>query len=282
MTYWAQLQPLLVSLLWTAGILLVFGAYIRVIEVRAPIDAKIPFKLLAADWMHAGMSIGLPTLFVPITAACAAGIVSAAGGGLITLRTDGPWYFVSLIAVVLVNDLSQYWCHRMQHAVPVLWEMHSFHHSAEAVTFITGARHHWIEKVISAALLPIVPIVFKVPPSLSMISVIIFFLPDTCSHSNVRLELGRAVTWINNPQWHRIHHSSLPEHHDKNFAALLPLWDILFGTAWIPKPGEYPPTGLDPQEKIGFIEGLVWPFHKYLRRLRVNASGGRTGAPEPT
>ena len=41
---------------------------------------------------------------------------------------------------------------------------------------------------------------------------------------------GRFVSWIGNPQWHRIHHSLQPEHFDKNFAGLLPLWDILFGT----------------------------------------------------
>ncbi|WP_456669859.1 sterol desaturase family protein [Bradyrhizobium sp. USDA 3240] len=47
------------------------------------------------------------------------------------------------------------------------------------------------------------------------------------------------MTWINNPQWHRIHHSVEMEHQDKNFAAFFPFWDILFGMACVPKQDEY-------------------------------------------
>ena len=281
MTYLAHLGQPLISFLQTVAIAVVVGAYVRVIELRSPIDAKIPIKNIASDWMLAGISVGLPSLFVPITSACAAVIISAAGGGLIQLRTDGVWYVVSLIALVIATDLSKYWCHRLQHAVPLLWEMHSFHHSAESVTFITGARHLWIERVLFGALLPLVPILFKIPPSLDITVAVIFFLPDTCAHANVRLELGRAVTWINNPQWHRIHHSARPEHRDKNFAAFFPFWDILFGTAWIPGPDEYPETGLVPAERVGFIEGVIWPFRKYLRRRRPVASLSRMESSEP-
>jgi sterol desaturase/sphingolipid hydroxylase (fatty acid hydroxylase superfamily) len=78
--------------------------------------------------------------------------------------------------------------------------------------------------------------------------------------------MGRLITWVNSPQWHRIHHSVHPEHHDKNFAALLPIWDILFGTAWVPKLDEYPATGIIPSEKVGIIDSVVWPFRNYLRR----------------
>jgi sterol desaturase/sphingolipid hydroxylase (fatty acid hydroxylase superfamily) len=94
---------------------------------------------------------------------------------------------------------------------------------------------------------------------------VINFFPDTCAHANVRIRLGRFVTWIGNPQWHRIHHSVQPEHFDKNFAGLLPLWDIVFGTAWVPRRDEYPATGLDLDEKIGVLEGIVWPLRKYFR-----------------
>lgn len=38
-----------------------------------------------------------------------------------------------------------------------------------------------------------------------------------------------------------------PEHHDKNFADALPIFDIVFGTFERPKREEFPPTGLGPQ-----------------------------------
>jgi sterol desaturase/sphingolipid hydroxylase (fatty acid hydroxylase superfamily) len=272
-------QPML-SYLKDAALLGLIAAYLRIVEIRAPIQAKMPAKDIIADWMLVGVTVGMTALFAPLVAACSGYIVSAAGGGFIKLRTDGPWYFVSLAVVVIAIDFYKYWFHRMEHAIPFLWELHSFHHSAESVTFITGARHHWIERVLTAAVLPIIPIIFKTPPSLDIIAGVITFLPDTCSHTNVRLELGRAATWFNNPQWHRIHHSALLEHRDKNFASFLTLWDFLFGTAYVAAPGEYPPTGLDPREEVGLIEGLVWPFRKYLGRFRTGAPLGGLGAAE--
>ena len=71
--------------------------------------------------------------------------------------------------------------------------------------------------------------------------------------------MARAITWINSPQWHRIHHSTQPEHVNKNFSGGLPLWDMLFGTAWIPGCNEYPATGLVPGEQVGIIDSIIWP-----------------------
>ena len=48
---------------------------------------------------------------------------------------------------------------------------------------------------------------------------------------------------------------------DKNFAAYFPIWDVLFGTYWHPRKGEFPPTGLHSGERIESIWLLlVWPL----------------------
>ena len=176
----------------------------------------------------------------------------------------GYWYFVSIVILAVISDLYTYTFHRFQHAIPFLWAMHSFHHSANALTFVTGARHLWMERVMTSAVLPIMPILFQIPPDMQLILSLIHFFPDTCAHLNVRFPMGRMITLLNSPQWHRIHHSAMPEHRDKNFASLLPLWDILFGTAWIPKPDEYPVTGFDPPVRVSVIDGVIWPF-RHLR-----------------
>jgi len=61
-----------------------------------------------------------------------------------------------------------------------------------------------------------------------------------------------------------------PEHRDKNFAALLPLWDIIFRTAWIPARNEYSDTGFDPPVRVDLIDSIIWPF-RHLRRRRAEA-----------
>ena len=86
-------------------------------------------------------------------------------------------------------------------------------------------------------------------------------------HMNVRVGFGRGWFLLNSPQYHRVHHSSLSEHRDRNFAALLPMFDAIFGTAYHPHASEYPPTGLDDHDSPrGVFEAIVWPVRHHLRR----------------
>jgi sterol desaturase/sphingolipid hydroxylase (fatty acid hydroxylase superfamily) len=263
-THYQLLQQLIFSFSSLAAVVLIA----RQFERRWPAVAELPQSEVAADWKVTGLNLMLAELAGPLSALSSTAIVKAAGGGFIQVRTDGWWYGVSLLIMVVFLDLYRYGNHRLYHAVPFLWEIHSFHHSAEAVTLVTGARHHWMQRVMESACFPILAIVFNAPGDLLTVVGLIFFLPDGCAHLNVRIPLGRAITWVNSPQWHRIHHSALPEHQNKNFASLLPFWDIVFGTAWIPREGEYPPTGLVPGERCDLLTSLVWPFRRALRRLQ--------------
>ena len=263
----------------------------RIIERKWPI-ADTPASEVIDDYKVVSVSLGLTWLLVPITTVSSGLILSALGRGWIHLPTEGYWYFASIAILVVFSDLYSYTFHRLQHAVPFLWAMHSLHHSANALTFVTGARHFWLERVLSSAILPIMPILFLVPPDMLLIVSLIHFLPDTCAHLNVRIPMGRMITVVNSPQWHRIHHSVMPEHRDKNFAAVLPLWDLVFGTAWIPAPDEYPVTGLDPQVRVGLVDGIIWPIRHLrpaiIRRLRgsqtrtAGASDDSPGRVGPT
>lgn len=67
-------------------------------------------------------------------------------------------------------------------------------------------------------------------------------------HCNIRLSFWIFTPLLVGPQVHRIHHSVLPQHTDKNFAAIFPILDIIFGTYVKPKKDEYPPTGLHSKE----------------------------------
>lgn len=241
----------------------------RLLEKKWPI-ADVPQSEFRDDWLAVIVSIGLENSFAPIAAISAGAIANFAGVGWFRLPTEGYWWYASLALLVVAMDLYKYVYHRLQHAVPFLWSMHSFHHSANGVTFITGGRHFWLERVLVDAFLPIMAILFRVPPEMAIAAAFIFFVPDTCAHLNVRIPLGSYVTWINNPQWHRIHHSVLVEHRDKNFASFFPFWDILFGTAWMPRPDEYPATGIVPAERVDVINSVIWPLRHLRHRVRQN------------
>jgi sterol desaturase/sphingolipid hydroxylase (fatty acid hydroxylase superfamily) len=81
------------------------------------------------------------------------------------------------------------------------------------------------------------------------------------------------------PQSHRVHHSIEPEHQDKNFGAILSIWDHLFGTQYR-KYDEYPDTGITdnsfPHEDsfrpgraaVTMTGQLIYPFRLLARYLR--------------
>ena len=150
--------------------------------------------------------------------------------------------------------------------------MHSFHHSDPAMSVSTAVRNYWLEPPLKAAVVyPIAAILFSVPPF-----VLAIYAGTTVWHSvnhlNVRWRLPIPWFVINNPQFHRIHHSRLPEHHGKNFSPYFPIWDVLGGTAYAPKPDEYPATGLaEEPEQVGWADAILWPWRHRLRSARLTA-----------
>ena len=79
-------------------------------------------------------------------------------------------------------------------------------------------------------------------------------------HANVRVGFGRFWWLLSSPQYHRIHHSIRGEHRNKNFAVWFPLYDVMFGTAWRPRPGEFPETGIDGIEVSNMSDAFMLPF----------------------
>jgi hypothetical protein len=91
------------------------------------------------------------------------------------------------------------------------------------------------------------------------------------AHTNVRAGYGFFSLLITGPQYHRIHHSSRPEHIDKNFAELFPVWDVIFGTVWRPKPDEFRRPGWWVATcRRGFVDLIVWPVGTALRAQSNN------------
>ena len=132
----------------------------------------------------------------------------------------------------------------------------------------------------ASAVLPIMPLLFQIPPGMQFILSLIFFFSDICAHMNVRFPMGRMITLVNSPQWHRIHHSGMPEHRDKNFCYLLPLWDILFGTYCHPERGEFPPTGVRNESEISSVwEAQYFPLREWLKFARGETPPRQKPAP---
>lgn len=246
--------------------LAIFAAGVAV-EYFAPAQKNQPFKHTIFNVGYAVLVGWFGVALSPLLGIVSTALVNHLGGGLIELPGTGWPLIASAVIYLLAIDFMEYVFHRAQHAWPFLWAMHSLHHSDPSVNITTSARHYWLEVPIKAIFVyPVLAILFKVPPAvleIYAVSTIWHYL----NHLNVRIPFPLPWMIVNTPQFHRLHHSTLPEHYNKNFAPYFPLWDILFGTAHAPELGEYPVTGLDTGEApANLAQAAIWPFRHQLKK----------------
>jgi sterol desaturase/sphingolipid hydroxylase (fatty acid hydroxylase superfamily) len=171
----------------------------------------------------------------------------------------------------LAHDFLYYWLHRLQHT-RWLWAEHELHHTDEQVNVTTTWRHHWLDTVLYP-LFVLAPLFLLFNPAIGPVLWLIMFAKVMVYfvHLNYPMRFGWFTRVLSSPQSHRVHHSKLPEHMNKNFATILPLWDILFGTYYHPKKDDWPSTGVTGVKVTSLSQAIVLPFvswGKMLRELR--------------
>jgi sterol desaturase/sphingolipid hydroxylase (fatty acid hydroxylase superfamily) len=214
----------------------------------------------------------LQSLLSPTLGAVVVIAVNALGGGAIVLPDRGWGLALGVIAYFVAMDLGEYAYHRAQHAIPWLWSLHSLHHSDPAVNVSTTLRHFWLESCIKTiCIYPLVALVFKVNVTIIGVYAIISFY-NFFAHMDIRVGFGRWSWVANSPQYHRLHHSSRSGDEDCNFAAILPVFDVLTGAYRGPRPGDFPRTGLvDEPGPSGLLEAIAWPLRGAMRARRVGS-----------
>jgi sterol desaturase/sphingolipid hydroxylase (fatty acid hydroxylase superfamily) len=80
-------------------------------------------------------------------------------------------------------------------------------------------------------------------------------------HANVSWGFGPLRRVVASPVFHRWHHTSEAEGLDKNFAGLLPIWDLLFGTFHMPRGRQPALFGIRAESvPTGLLAQLAYPF----------------------
>jgi sterol desaturase/sphingolipid hydroxylase (fatty acid hydroxylase superfamily) len=262
-----------------------FTAVFYVIERVAPAEPNQPATKRLFNTAYYPFLLPFLLLFQLMFAVIYAPVTAAAGGGLLPRVIPAPRGFLAQllfgIFFAIIWDFWQYAFHRLQHTWPVLWETHKFHHSETALNASTQGRVHFLHSMLSSALYLPMFIFFGWLAPHAVFIFILFRLWGFVNHANVRLHLGPLTAVVSNPQWHRIHHSLFPQHHDKNFAAFFPFIDMIFGTYYHPAKKEYPPTGIPAEEFSGDLrEATVAPFAGWYRlALAKTSNPPRVNAP---
>ena len=166
--------------------------------------------------------------------------------------------WLQVLEVLLLGDLLVYWGHRLAHQVPFLWRFHRVHHTTEELDWLAAHREHPLDGLYTQLCANLPAIIMGFP--LATIAGIAAFrgLWGVFIHSNVRLPLGPLKLLVGAPELHHWHHDKALGHRC-NFANLMPLMDLAFGTYYNPgrEPEHY---GIDEEVPRGYVSQLIFPL----------------------
>jgi sterol desaturase/sphingolipid hydroxylase (fatty acid hydroxylase superfamily) len=174
------------------------------------------------------------------------------------------WNPLLQIAIMFViQDFCEFLAHYLLHRSDVLWTFHKIHHAQETLGAGSTRRFHFVEMFVFK------PIIY-IPFAMIGYSVADYFLFQITvqnvwgffTHMNIKVKWGFINYIVNTPQTHSWHHAkNIPRHYGVNYASILSIWDLMFGTFYLPKEEE-PQLGVPDQKDmpVTFVKQLVYPF----------------------
>jgi sterol desaturase/sphingolipid hydroxylase (fatty acid hydroxylase superfamily) len=152
--------------------------------------------------------------------------------GLLDIKGQPLW--LQGIEILLLGDFLGYWAHRAFHKVPVLWPYHAIHHSSEKLDWLAAARVHPVDSFVTKVLVSVPFFFIGFSPSAVTGYVLFLTIYPIYLHANLSWGYGPLRYVISSPAFHRWHHTAEEEGLDKNLAGLFPLFDLVFGTFYMP------------------------------------------------
>ncbi len=186
-------------------------------------------------------------------------------------------YGFQFLIFILIEDLPQYWWHRLAHHSPLLWKFHVAHHASPAmgvgVVFRNAALYYLLMPNIWFASIA----VFLGFGKVYIVYTVLKLLIIIGSHSELRWDsflyrykILSPLAWlvehtISTPATHFAHHGISNDdgisNNNGNFGNMLFIWDQLFGTAKFTR--KYPTAfGIENDPKDAWYVQLYYPFLK--------------------
>jgi sterol desaturase/sphingolipid hydroxylase (fatty acid hydroxylase superfamily) len=160
--------------------------------------------------------------------------------------------------------------------VRVLWASHLVHHSPERIGFTTAVRVPWMEAVYKPWLSLWVPLLGFNPLAFIALDILAATIGQLQHTEACRRRTVLDSVFVT-PSAHRVHHGSNDKYIDKNFGAVLIVWDRMFGTY---EPEVEPVVyGIGREHAIDTpYEALVGGYPELFRQSReaVRSSGSLT------
>ncbi|HEX7914492.1 sterol desaturase family protein [Rudaea sp.] len=262
--------------------LAIISCIFRPLETFVPAEAWKDRKLTRIDRTFTLlMVLGLNPLFAFLVltpfanlfgGGAEVGAVAEPSGGLLSFVLGIEQHpYLAFFLYYIVYDLTYYWMHRAQHAIPWWWALHSMHHSQRQMNCWTNDRGSYLDGVMQSLVLASAGLLMGVDAAQFALLELVSELVQNFSHTNTRIGFGRFFERLFvGPVFHRLHHMrvdpSRPTLHNCNFGQVLSVWDNLFGTALYGEPPR--PTGVgDPTVDADNSRGVIAMQWGALRRF---------------
>ena len=189
---------------------------------------------------------------------------------------------VTLFAVLFIGDFISYWRHRIEHT-RWFWPAHVIHHSDTDMTWLTLARFHPINRITTAAIDVSLLALLGFPTWALIANNLIRHYYGEFIHADLQWMYGRFAKLFVSPVMHRWHHARDVTGSGSNFATLFSVFDIGFGTYYVPGLCTVPLGVTDDQYPgKGLIRHLLHPFVVWGRAvIHVVRPAARAVASHP-
>jgi sterol desaturase/sphingolipid hydroxylase (fatty acid hydroxylase superfamily) len=226
----------------------------------------------------------LDAIFVlPVTALIVTGIAILLHKWNLVLLEASTWmvlgvYPVMFIAVFL-GDFIGYWRHRLEHT-SLLWPSHAIHHSDTEMSWLTLARFHPINRMVTVIVDSAFLLALGLPAWAIVANNFIRHYYGFFIHADLPWTYGRLGGAIFvSPAMHRWHHARELRYAGTNFATVFSVFDRAFGTLSVPGPCTVP-LGIEDDMGRGVRGQLSYPLKVWFGPLFKRGERDSAGAIE--
>ncbi|WP_298962353.1 sterol desaturase family protein [uncultured Roseibium sp.] len=166
------------------------------------------------------------------------------------------WLLVPL--AIVCYDFANYWNHRLMHH-RWFWPIHAIHHSDPDMNALTAYRIHFLESVVMGLSYILLLSWLGFPTGSMGMGAVLLTLHSMYVHLNVDWDHGPFKYVIASPRMHQWHHADFPEAYGKNLANIFPIFDLAFGTYFVPGPC-HEPLGAKGVPENDVVKLILYPF----------------------
>jgi len=251
---------------------------------------KVFRKHIATDLGYYFISGLVPSLLLSPPLALLAWTAHALLPGGLTLAVAQWPLWQRVVVALVVEEIGYYWAHRWTHEVPLLWQFHAIHHSAEQMDWLVNTRVHPVDMVFTrlCGLAPLYAVGLATPLAgasnlVPVLVLLIGMLWGFFVHANLRWRFGPLEWLLATPAFHHWHHTNDgPDCVNKNYAAMFPWVDRMFGTLFLPRNRRPERYGIDAELEPDLAGQLLRPFAVWQPGVKLPVTPDSPGRPGPT